>query len=471
MSPVAQMVQLRINSETRPSMRCMPPFASDTAPPLKRGSCGSSVGALETPPPSLQPRDMSSHSASALLQPHANGNMSKSMVIASLAHALGTDSLMNSPFHKPPGAAAGSSSWQGAEYPTCLTVREVARVQEALAQGVVSLGIRLMRLLLQRCHAVLASEGGDEEADGEPQQGRHSVEMLTRCQATAQAQLTMSHNMQRWTNVLPGSLEVTEGLVFDTDGSGSADAGPYGALKAAAAELRDLTGEELRRVGAPASESRIGQGQLVELLLGSAVKPLGKKSLGSVWMHHLGRELVAVKWITIEDDVPGRGYTAVQKQSMLIREVEAMMRLQHPNIVRLLGVTTMVTPLALAAFGGSSGRHMPESPAQLAATESRSSGGGPGLGPAPPMEQATVGIVLELCMYGTLQVRACPSSAFAVHHGPSRAGRHVLVANRPCAPAAGLLESDSGPLQQLVPDPRGPRGRPRSAPGGLHLRA
>ena len=52
----------------------------------------------------------------------------------------------------------------------------------------------------------------------------------------------------------------------------------------------------------------------MELLLGNAVKPLGRKSMGTVWMHHFGSELAAVKWITLDDDPPHTaGYTAKQK--------------------------------------------------------------------------------------------------------------------------------------------------------------
>lgn len=406
MSPVAQMVQIRIHSETRSTMRTSAPFPSvGQELGLHRGSCGGSTGPLEIPRSGLR-GDTPPLSASAMLQPHATGDMSVSMFRTSLAHALGPDAPASSPFRMQSRDQSAGTTWQGPDYPTCLTVREVARVQAALAEGIVSLGVRLMQLLCQRCKDVRASAPADSEAAEDPQQRRHATEMLTRCQATAQAQLSMSHNMQRWTNVLPASVDLAEDSLSGVGDEGTAVC-PNDSLKDAAEELRELACVELRRSGAATGESQLGQGQLVELLLGSGIKPLGKKSLGSVWMHHLGRELVAVKWITIEDDAPGRGYTAAQKQGMLIREVEAMMRLQHPNIVRLLGITTMVTPVALAAAGASSGgRHVPDaSPSRLASADSRSSSSAPSVAAAPPFEKATVGIVLELCMYGTLQVR------------------------------------------------------------------
>ena len=128
----------------------------------------------------------------------------------------------------------------------------------------------------------------------------------------------------------------------------------------------------------------------MELLLGNAIKPLGKKSLGTVWMHHFGPDLAAVKWITLDDDPPGvSGYTAKQKQGIVLREVESMTVLQHPNIVKLLGVTSMDTP----AQQRTSHTRRADSIAQTCAR-------GTAVG-----EKATVGIVLELCHFGTLQVR------------------------------------------------------------------
>ena len=410
MSPIArQMMVMRIRSETRPPFPAAPRMAATDSEQLigGHGSGNCSGWALETPPPSHR-REMSSQSASAMLQPHANGDVSKCMLLTSLARALGSDSPTRRTWHNQTGKLSASLSNEGADLPTCLTVREVARVQAALARGVVSLGICMVRLLQQRCLAVEppASDcrGLEEEL---ALQRQLAAEVVTRCEVTAQAQLSMSLNMQRWTNVLPGPTDLVGSLE-----AGEAErvaGGLYRTLEAAAEELRAVAVAAQRRVGVSASEQRLGQGRLVELLLGCGIKPLGKKSLGSVWMHHLGRELVAVKWITIEDDPPGRGYTAAQKQSMLIREVEAMMRLKHAAIVQLLGTTTMVTPLVLAA-GGASGHHVAEGAPVTGGKSlgSQGSGGGCGAGLGQqgeaPLQQATVGIVLELCMYGTLQV-------------------------------------------------------------------
>jgi hypothetical protein len=126
----------------------------------------------------------------------------------------------------------------------------------------------------------------------------------------------------------------------------------------------------------------------MELLLGNAVKPLGRKSMGTVWMHHFGSELAAVKWITLDDDPPHTaGYTAKQKESMMLREVEAMTVLKHPNIVTLLGITSMDTPGGLQSSNQEAAAGSPQRRSPQSATT------------------ATLGIVLELCHYGTLQVR------------------------------------------------------------------
>jgi hypothetical protein len=139
----------------------------------------------------------------------------------------------------------------------------------------------------------------------------------------------------------------------------------------------------------------------MELLLGNAVRPLGKKSMGTVWMHHFGAEVAAVKWITLDDDPPHTaGYTAKQKESMMIREVEAMTVLRHPNIVALLGITSMDTP-AGARPGGDAQRAPGEAERDAAAA-------GGSTRQRPPAATATVGIVLELCHFGTLQARVLP---------------------------------------------------------------
>ena len=80
---------------------------------------------------------------------------------------------------------------------------------------------------------------------------------------------------------------------------------------------------------------------------------------------------------------------------MVIREVESMTVLQHPNIVKLLGITTMDTPGQLHSTV-QSGR-------MGSLAHARKDSGGSSV-------KATVGIVLELCHFGTLQVRsfACP---------------------------------------------------------------
>lgn len=398
MSPVAQMVQLRIHSETRPSVFATPPFSVSRASCTAGLECdrgGACASPLDTPPSSMLPRDVSCHSTSAMLPAHAAGEVSKSMLFTSLNHALGTVSPSSSMFAKPSRAPSGAGSLCMADYPTCLSVHEVARVQQALAHSAAALGIRLITLLEQRCREILGSSAA---TPADPLWQRRVAEVITRCQATAQAQVSMSHNMQRWTSVLSAS---DGGYADDEDGAAHAASEQHTCLQAAAADLRRVAEAQMQRMGVAASPSQLGKGQLVELLLGSGIKPLGKKSLGSVWMHHLGRELVAVKWITIEDD-PGRaGYTAVQKQGMLIREVEAMMRLHHPNIVCLLGITTMATPTAVTGLGTGRVAEMP-----LAHTERAGSGAGGST--AKPLEQATVGIVLELCMYGTLQVCSRP---------------------------------------------------------------
>jgi hypothetical protein len=159
----------------------------------------------------------------------------------------------------------------------------------------------------------------------------------------------------------------------------------------------------------------------MELLLGNAVKPLGKKSMGSVWMHHFGADVAAVKWITLEDDPPNTaGYTAAQKEGMMIREIEAMLHVKHPNIVQLLGVTRMETPAARRPRRPGTGHVRERSfsgscqPRQLSSSDAEDarerrfsdSHGGSAAADTRPLPQATLGIVLELCRFGTLQVRA-----------------------------------------------------------------
>lgn len=84
----------------------------------------------------------------------------------------------------------------------------------------------------------------------------------------------------------------------------------------------------------------------MQLVICDVVRQLGKSSMGSVWMHRFGNKMTAVKWITVEDD-PGwdrrlrssSKYSRDQKMTMLLREIATLKRLQHPNIVVLLGVT------------------------------------------------------------------------------------------------------------------------------------
>jgi hypothetical protein len=157
----------------------------------------------------------------------------------------------------------------------------------------------------------------------------------------------------------------------------------------------------------------------MELLLGNAVKPLGKKSMGTVWMHHFGADVAAVKWITLDDDPPNTaGYSAAQKEGMMIREIEAMIHLKHPNIVQLLGVTRMETPAARRPRrGGSShsrersfqGSFQPRQRSFSDAEDSRErrfsdSHGSSSSAAVQQPAKATLGIVLELCHFGTLQV-------------------------------------------------------------------
>lgn len=79
------------------------------------------------------------------------------------------------------------------------------------------------------------------------------------------------------------------------------------------------------------------------------VRPLGKKSMGSVWMHRFGARDTAVKWISLADDpaaslhgiCAGGGYSKAQKLAMLLREVAALHQLNHPHIVALLGITVV----------------------------------------------------------------------------------------------------------------------------------
>lgn len=144
----------------------------------------------------------------------------------------------------------------------------------------------------------------------------------------------------------------------------------------------------------------------MELLLGTAIQPLGRKSMGTVWMHHLGADHVAVKWITLEDDEPhSGGYTAKQKEGMMLREIEATNLLQHPHIVALLGVTRLHTPAAAQRreHGGGHG-----------GSGKMSVGGEDGADRAEP-GKATFGIVLELCPHGTLQVRLLQPVAPGLH--------------------------------------------------------
>lgn len=83
----------------------------------------------------------------------------------------------------------------------------------------------------------------------------------------------------------------------------------------------------------------------LQLVVCDVIKQLGKKSLGSVWMHSFGLMSTAVKWITLKDD-PGwdkgrGGYSRDQKLAMLLREIQSMKQLNHPNIVGMLGVTML----------------------------------------------------------------------------------------------------------------------------------
>lgn len=154
-----------------------------------------------------------------------------------------------------------------------------------------------------------------------------------------------------------------------------------------------------------------------ELLLGTAVQPLGRKSMGTVWMHHLGADLVAVKWVTLADDPPhSAGYTARQKEGMMLREIEATHMLQHPHIVSLLGVTRLDTPAALPQSKPRNSQHDGDAQAWGStgtACSSRDMQRGRHSKPAVP-GKATFGLVLELCQHGTLQVCFCPCSCWCL---------------------------------------------------------
>jgi len=124
------------------------------------------------------------------------------------------------------------------------------------------------------------------------------------------------------------------------------------------------------------------------------VRQLGKKSLGSVWMHKFGAAFTAVKWIDLAHEPapasPGLAvaspYSQQEKLLMLLREVHALQKLNHPNIVRLLGVTMsdrMGQELWRALTKHSS--------ASAQGASVRSS------------EHCFVGIVMEMCLHGSLQ--------------------------------------------------------------------
>jgi hypothetical protein len=282
--------------------------------------------------------------------------------------------------------------------PASLTLDEVARVQSLLADGVAMLGFKLVSILIARCKAMLSELKpvfSREGAASSPPAQRAIATAVMRCHRLVQTQISMCHNLKRWLHVLDAP-DCDFGGPYSPfapprlPSSNPSATGLFECLEQEAEILRQVTERGRQLVG---SVEAAGLQQPVELLLGNGIRPLGKKSLGSVWMHHLGAEFVAVKWITIVDDTPGRGYSASQKQSMLIREVEAMMLLKHPNIVRLLGITTMDTPADLRNASDSSTLH-----------DSSVDGGSLARPRGKLAEQVTIGIVLELCFHGTMQV-------------------------------------------------------------------
>jgi hypothetical protein len=246
--------------------------------------------------------------------------------------------------------------------------------------------------------------------------------VLARCERAAPAQLSICHNLRRWVQVLSAAESMdSDKFTFacvthppapparissdvSADGQCSKESSRDNCTQMC--DALEESAEVLRATALAAQQSihvapacHAGYLELpLELLLGSAIKPLGSKSLGSVWMHHLGAEYVAVKWVKIEDDPLNRGYTAAQKQSMVIHEVEALLSLKHPNIVQFLGIATMHTPCST----------QPDTVSEHSSDS--------GSWPASPTDSLkktnvhknlpSVGIVLELCHYGTLQVRA-----------------------------------------------------------------
>ena len=328
------------------------------------------------------------------------------------------------------------------QLPVALTVQEVSQVQAALARSIAALGTELVDFLQARCKKIVDSisapdTGGafgaamvlERSASGSGVDVQHgSLEtpllatILARCEHAAPAQISICHNLRRWAQVLCAA----ESMDSDTFTFACAGAGPMppgtlsgensgevqrttskdscyhmcDALEESAEALRATTQAGQQAAGV-AGVGDSGDEAPLELLLGSAIKPLGCKSLGSVWMHHLGAEYVAVKWVKIEDDPLNRGYTALQKQNMVIHEVEALLSLKHPNIVQFLGIATMHTPSSTQ-------------PGAVLAEEPEPSDCDGSLPPSPtdsgkqPTVQRnlpSVGIVLELCHHGTLQVR------------------------------------------------------------------
>lgn len=355
-------------------------------------------------------------------------------------HSLGKNSAGSSKHASASSSQIRQTGDAAGKLPGALTVQEVSEVQSALARGIAALGTELVGFLQVRCEALVDSIAKDERAPDHscmewehrnplPSQkertatagnadnvvpNRQLATILAHCEQAAPAQLSICHNLRRWTQVLCASESLDSEMCtflsasqapgrISAEVSGEDDNSldtcqqMCNKLEASTEGLRSTAQAGRQCVGAAVGcDAQIEPP--MELLLGSAIKPLGCKSLGSVWMHHLGAEYVAVKWVKIEDQPLNRGYTAAQKQNMVIHEVEALLRLKHPNIVQFLGVTTMHTPCAHPTTCSEEGSETntdsscPSSPTDASQKLAVRKG------------LPSIGIVLELCHYGTLQV-------------------------------------------------------------------